>query len=380
MCGCTMWDPALVSPPPVSESPRPTPTAEPPAEGPSPRISASCDELIPLEALRAIVTEDITFDPERSSSRSPEDAALEQLGALKCVWANRAPVPPWEDQDPDYASTMVQVVPDGEASWVRYSQIYSRLSGPSPYGDKAIGPNCHGAEPGIPGPPRHTCNLDALVGAYWLSLSMTAVGGGTAESNDQLVVLAREITDPLMATLASEEPPAPRWTPPAYQPVHCQTVLSKEQATSITGVEGLIVGQYLDGPKVGQFVHGLEGTAAKRCLLLIMGTDHAVAHISFLPGGGWAFRDRSDVWIATNGAVPLDLAGARPGEEFTEQCVRVEEDCRIDMLVGENWLQVTTYAYVPEKMSFPEGVDMLEARSQAREIAEAVLANLHAAE
>lgn len=343
-------------------------------------MAAGCDDLIPLDALTSTLAVGVAFDAERSRARSPEDAALEQLGSLRCIWANRAPGPPWEDQDPDYSSALLQVVPDGEVPWRRFVEVYGPMSGPSPYGNAAIGPNCHGAEPDVPGPPVHSCQLDALVGSYWVQLSMTGVGGGTAQSNDDLLAHARRVTDPLMATLANQEPPTPRWSPPPSQPMDCQTVLADEQAISVTGVAGLVVGQYFDGPRVGQLTYSLDETGAKRCHLLISGSDQAVGQVSYLPGGGWAFREHSDAWVDAGNARPVSLTGARSGEAFTEECVSVEEDCRIDMLVGENWLQVMTYAYVPEKMTSPEGVDMLYVRSQTRALAETVLANLHATE
>ena len=378
--GCAIWDQALPSPPPVSETPEPTPSADPVIESPTPRLAAGCDDLVPPGALTSTLAEGVAFDAGRSAARSPEDAAVEQLGGLRCIWANRAPGPPWEDQDPDYFSALLQVVPDGEVPWRRFFEIYGPMAEPSPYGNAAIGPNCHGAEPGMPGPPVHSCQFDALVGSYWVQLSMTGVGGGTAQSNEELLAHARDVTDPLMATLASHEPASPRWSPPPSQPLDCQTVLGDEQAIAVTGVPGLVVGQYFDGPRVGQLTYSLEETGAKRCHLLISGSDQAVGQVSFLPSGGWAFRDRSASWVDAGNTRSVSLAGARSGEAFTEECGKVEEDCRIDMLVGENWLQVMTYAYVPEKMTSPEGVDMLYVRSQTRALAETVLANLHANE
>jgi hypothetical protein len=380
MSGCAIWDRAIPSPAPVSEAPEPTPSADPVVGSPTPRLAAGCDDLIPLDTLMSALAEGVAFDAERSRARSPEDAAVEQLGGLRCVWANRAPGPPWEDQDPDYVSALLQVVPDGEVPWRRFVEVYGPMAEPSPYGNTAIGPNCHGAEPDMPLPSVHSCQLDALVGSYWVQFSMTGVGGGTAQSNEELLAHARGVTDPLMATLASQEPPTPRWSPPPSQPLDCQAVLSDEQAITVTGVPGLVVGQYFDGPRVGQLTYSLDETESKRCHLLISGSDQTVGQVSFLPGGGWAFRDRSDSWVDGGNARSVNIAGARSGEGFTEECGNVEADCRIDMLVGENWLQVMTYAYVPGKIATPEGVDMLYVRSQTRALAETVLANLHASE
>jgi hypothetical protein len=373
-----MWDPTLASPPPVAESPEPTPSADAPPDGPSPRISAGCDDLVPVDTLKTTLTDDVAFDPERSRARSPEDAALEQLGSLTCLWANGAPLAPWEDPNPDYTEAVLHIVPDAESSWERFFAIYSTVSPPSPYGNNAIGPSCSGADEDVPPFISHDCTLEALVGAYWLRLSLRGVLGNAAESNEKMLAAARAVTDPLMEKLSAEAPPTPAWTPPPSSMLNCDWLLTGEQAVSLTGVDDLTVGQHLDGPRVGQFVHGLETTGAKRCHIMITGTDSGLGHISFLPAGGWAFRERSDSWITNGGAVPIELDGAIEGEQFTEDCTSTEKDCRIDMLVADDWYQVLTYAYVPEKMSTPEGVDMLRVRSQTRAIAETVLANLHA--
>ncbi|HYI33154.1 MAG TPA: hypothetical protein VEX88_06800 [Glaciibacter sp.] len=373
-----MWDPSLASPPPVAESPEPTPSADPPPDAPTPRISAGCDDLVPLDILKTTLTDDVAFDPERSRARSPEDAALEQLGALTCLWANGAPQAPWDDPDPDYTEAVLHIVPDAESSWARFAAIYGKLADPSPYGENAIGPSCRGAEEDVAPFVSHDCDLEALVGAYWVRLSLRGVLGNAAQSNEEMSTAARDITDPLMEKLSTEDPPAPPWTPPPSSMLDCEWLLTGAQAASLTGVEDLTVGQFLDGPKVGQFVHGLETTGAKRCHIMIAGTDVSLGQISFLPAGAWAFRERSDSWISTGGAVPIELDGAGEDEQFTEECTSAEKDCRIDMLVADDWYQVLTYAYVPEKMSTLEGIDMLEVRSKTRAIAETVLANLHA--
>lgn len=375
--GCTIWDPTVPSPPP-SVSPEPTPSADPAPDAPAPRISAGCDDLVPLDTLRNTLTDDVAFDAERSRARSPEDAALEQLGSLSCLWANGVRQAPWDDPDPDYTEAALRIVPDAESSWQQFSAVYSKVSPPSPYGENAIGPNCSGADEQVPPNISHDCNLEALVGAYWVQLSLRGVLGNAAESNQEMLAAAREITDPLMEKLSAEAPPAPAWTPPPSSMLDCEWILSGEQAVALLGVGDLFVGQHLDGPAVGQFMHGLRTTGAKRCHIMLKNSDVSLGYISFLPAGGWGFRERSDSWITNDGAVPVELDGATENEQFTEDCASTEKDCRIDMLVADDWYQVLTYAYVPEKMSTPEGIDMLEVRSQTRAIAETVLANLHA--
>lgn len=375
LLGCT-WlerpvDNPTASPAPSASEPTPVPTHV--VDGPTPRITSTCSDLAPLDTVRATLTDDVTEVPASKHFRSPDMMATQQVGALSCMWANRASAAPFEDEDFDYAGAVLRVVPDGKASWDRYAATYEPVSDPSPYGSGAIGPYCFGAEhPGV-----HGCEFDALIGTNWVHLSLRGVAGSTSATNEVMVQHARQFTDPLVTRLGSERPPAPTWSAPSSPDLDCSLLLTDEQATALTGVPDLYVGHYWDGPRVGQYVHGLEATGADRCSLGLRNSDSTIGEITYLPGGGWAFRELAGSWLAAGDAADVDLAGARPGEESTIECARIDHHCRVDILTGEVWIQVSIHAWVPDQATYPDGVDMVHARSQVQEIAETVLANVH---
>jgi hypothetical protein len=377
LLGCVPGSPAGV--PSTSNSGQPTPTATAAPERPAPRLTVGCADLVPLDVVRAGLSDDVEAMPLRSSFRAPDEMASLQLGGLRCVWANGPRAFPWEDPVAGFAEAVVNVIPAAEDVWARYAP--TSPPEPSPYGNNANGPFCTGAESRQSGTVSHACEFDALVGSYWINVSLTGVAGNAAASNEEVLASARQITDPLVATLSRADEPEPQWAPPQSPPqITCDIVLTDAQAAELTGIADVGVGPFWDGPMVGQFSYALEETGANRCHLLVLGPEAGVGQVTYLPGGGWAFRELSPSWVEAGDATLIELAGAEAGEEFTEECERADRDCRVDMLVGENWIQVTAYASVPERMSPPEGVDLLYPRTQIREIAETVLANLHSAD
>ncbi len=377
LLGCTWLEQPIAGPTETStpSESEPTPGPTPAVDRPTPRISATCAELVPLATIRTTLTEDVEEIPEEEHFRSPDMMATQQLGALSCMWANDDTTIAFPNRGLEYAEAVLSIVPDAQASWDRYSATYAPVSDPSPYGPSAIGPYCYGADDptGV-----HGCQFDGLIGTNWVHLSLTGVAGRSSPTNDAMVQHARLLTDVLVTRMGSLGTTPPAWSAPASPPLACETLLTDEQATELTGVPDLYVGHFWDGPRVGQYVHGLEVTAADRCNIGLENSDSTIGEITYLPGGGWAFREFSPSWLATGDATRVNLAGARPGEESTIECARLEQHCRVDMLTGETWVQVSIHAWLPERVTYPEGVDMVQVRSQVQAIAETVLANVHA--
>jgi hypothetical protein len=366
-----------------SDSPTPTATTAPttPApidlpqdEAPTPRISADCSDLVSTDTIHEVMSADVT--ERQLVRRSPEDVMFQQAGMLRCFWANADPRPEWEPPDPALARVLFTVVPEATEMWARVFEVYGPIYGPSPYGPDALGPRCN-----APLPPSTTgsCEFEALVGDYWASLSMSGVQAGGDGSEAGFVDSAKRLIDPLLDRLAEEGEAQPPWMPPTdgpQAPLTCASVLTAEQAIEITGEPNLYVDLHMDGPPTSPLVHALEVTGADRCAIGILDSDNEIGDISYLPGGAWAFRELSPSW-RSSGATEISLDGAEEGEQFLSQCTVDAEECLVDMLVGDDWLQVRLPPWLPEIFGYPPGVDIQYQRGQITELAEAVLANLH---
>lgn len=346
-------------------------------DAPSPRLSATCEDLIPLQALHAEVGADVEAMAEGLYLRRPDDFALRQAGTLNCFWANKAPRPPWKDPDPNKASAELHVIPDARAFWERHDMNLGLIA--SPDGTFDGEPICFGTDyPAFPS----TCSFNALVNSYWVMVEVTGIGDGTTASDDDLRVSARRLIEPLMKRIAQETETPPLWSPPAgaTQPLSCEGALTDEQVVSITGVPDLWFGHNWDGPGTAPFIVGFEATGADRCHITFTDADSGIGLVTFLPGGAWAFRENLGLWQA-DGASPLALKNLRQGEQATIQCeVDAEEECYVDIILGEDWVQVLINGSVPAGVLYwsPEGMDLTYARSQIATLAETVLANLHA--
>lgn len=373
--GCAMANSPASTPP---TSAQPDPVSDPaPASSPEPRIGATCQDLLPDEELHTLLSGDVAMMNDAIDHRSPDDLALRQAGALQCFWANEAPLPGWEQHGPDYAYALLDVIPDGQALWARHLEVFRTVYGPSPYGADALGPRCNGADES---PAYGSCDFEALVGDYRVNFALTGVRTDGEASNEDLQGEMSRLIDALLARLAEEGDPAPAWSPPGPQhTLGCSAVLTAEQATEITGVSDLYVDRHFDGPATSPHMHGLEVTGANRCAIGIRDSDNEIGDITYLPGGAWAFNELSPSWLSS-GAEELVLDDARADENFTLQCSVDAEPCRVDMLVAGDWIQVRIPPWLPEVFSYPPGVDVKRLRGQITEIAQAVLANLHALE
>jgi hypothetical protein len=328
--------------------------------------------------LRAELSADITEMSEHVPTRSPLDVAVQQAGALRCVWANAGPVPPREQQGPAFAQATLDVMTDAEGVWDRVVKAAGLRNGPSPYGSRAIGPVCHKAYEGAA---PNTCLFDALLGDYWVSLTLIGVHGREEMSTKEMWDSARKVIDPLVAVMAHVGDPAPLWTPPAegtLPGIACDTLLRGEQATAMLGVDNLEVGTKWHGSGTAVFTHGMDVTGSDRCAIYIAGTDVGVGGIAYLPGGGWGYRDLVDTWLAA-GAVETQVVGALPDERFVLECAVPEEFCRLDMLVGEDWIQLELYPVNPDRTYGPGEPDQAVIRTKVEALGETILANLHAA-
>lgn len=377
LAGCS-GEPASAPPATTSERPQPsvTATAAPVASAPSARLTAGCDELISPETIAAVFTTETTLRPlgYDQSSDGPVALAVQQLGAVNCVWANGPRRPPWQEGVTEgFSSARLTVVPDGQAPWQEYAATYALAQeAPSPYGEGAFGPRCV--------PEIGSCFFQALVGTYWADLTVSGVGsaGMGADEMDELVT---PLTDGLMQTLAAESAPPAVWVAPEGTeplPVECTEFLSEAQAEQLSGAGPLRVGVSWDGPRVGQQYYSMSESGAQRCHIHRADSDSGIGHLDYLPGGGWGFDALSAGWLADGSVTSDSVAGLRAEDAALIRCGVPEESCTVDIRSGGNWIQLSLTAYAPEHIGYPEGVDIRIARDNVGAFAEAIVANLNA--
>lgn len=377
LAGCSA-EPASAPPATTSERPQPSVTASatPVPSAPSARVTAGCDDLISPDTIATVFTTETTVRPlgYDNSSNGPVALAIQQLGAVNCVWANGPHRPPWQQGVTEgFSTAKLTVVPDGEAPWQEYAAAYALAQeAPSPYGESAFGPRCV--------PEIGSCFFQALVGTYWADLTLSGVGsaGMGADEMDELVT---PLTDALMQTLAAEPAPPAVWVAPVGTeplPVECTEFLSDAQADQLSGASPLQVRTFWDGPHVGQWFYSLGKTGAQRCHIQAADSDSGIGHLDYLPGGGWGFDALSAGWLADGSVTSDTVAGLSAADAALIRCGVPEESCTVDIRFGGNWVQLNLTAYAPEHIGYPEGVDIRIARDNVGAFAEAIVANLNA--
>lgn len=331
----TVADPA--SEPPASEPPArsfPVATA-PPDPGPTPRIGSTCDDLIHTGGLLAFMGDagnpavgpvGQIADPSGSVMTAADRAAAEQLGALTCTWSNG--VDPMLDSTHRQA-VFLSVLPEGFDEAVRYVETY-RSADPT-YGPNVHGPRCVAAS--------GHCELFGIIGSTWIELHADGIVSA-GMSDEQLRSAFLEITDPLVESLSAVSI-SDRWVPTSPSPSaasDCATLAPTESIAPLTGVPELIVGEWWDGPKVGQYHYAKGQVGAHRCALQFPMSDATLGSIGILPNGAWAVERYSGGW-ATAGGQEVALPPASEGTALL-RCGDAKADCRLDFTVGSDWVSI----------------------------------------
>ncbi|SDT21802.1 hypothetical protein SAMN04489834_3114 [Microterricola viridarii] len=372
--------PAPGSTAPPSERPQPSesPSAAPIEAAPSARLAAGCDELVPPALLVPVFAEELSLRPIGfdHSSNGPVAVSLLQLGSVNCVWANDQTLQPWESASvKGYRGVHLTVVPEGEAPWLAYAETYSGgQEVPFAHSENALGPRCVAEI--------ESCFFQALVGAAWVDLTITGVGAADTSNDDELVELITPLTDALVQTLSAEPEAPPRWTVPTTVlplPADCTDFLSDAQAEEFAAAGPLSVGVFWDGPRVGQFNHGMNETGAQRCHLNMADSDSGIGYFDYLPGGGWGFDALHEGWKAAGTITADTVPGLRAGDAAVIRCGVPEEACTADIRFGGNWIQLNLTAYLPDQFMYPEGVDIRVGRDNIADFAAAIVANLNGA-
>ena len=342
---------------------------------PAPRIDATCDDLLSSPALQGFVGEGpstlVAFDP--STTTAPDVLALQQLGGVDCMWTTApAPVLPYQVPPRSEQSVRLRILPEGQEASQEYVAYATTDAAPSEYGPGVYGPDCVGADEYSDG--YAACSMAGWIGNVWVDLGVMGIVVQEGERDADLIERFRTVTDPLAATLEATDIVEDRWQAPTPSPSagrDCDELAPTEAITAATGISGLDVGFRWDGPRAGQYLYALEQTGALRCSLAFAGSDSALGTVSMLPSGRWAFEASLPEWMAA-GAQPVELAGLPPGSAV-RRCEDPADWCRIDVIVGGDWMQVSVIPSPPYTLDAPIDPASFEAaRASVDAIAELV--------
>jgi hypothetical protein len=357
------------------------PAAEPVDAVPTPRVDATCDDLLSTPALQEFVGEGTRpLELVDESARStPDGLALRQLGSLECVWTTApGPLPLYNDAPNSERRVILTVLPEGPEAAQRYVDEYSVVSGPSDYGPGILGPACRGLAPQVAGGTA-ACDLQGWVGEAWVDLLLTGVVARPGDTDASLAERFRAVTDPLVAAMSAAPPSRERWNPPTSSGNAgrtCADVAPTESIIAVTGITGLDVDERWDGPRVGQTTYAADEVGSVRCWIAFAGSDAAVGSVHVLPSGAWAFDELRDDWIAA-GAVPVEFAGF-PGGSALRQCDDPADRCRVDVVVDGDWMQVSILPPPPGTGpdAYPSPAEFAAARTSVEAIAGVVAERL----
>lgn len=316
-------------------------TTAPPDPGPTSRIGSTCDDLIDTAGLLAFMGDagkpvvgpiSPIADPSASVMTEADRAASEQLGALTCTWSNGIePDPngygpkPW----PDRQEFSIHVLPEGLDEAVRYVETY--MSADPTYGPNVQGPRCDARA--------EYCELFGIIGSTWVELHALGIASA-GMSDEQLRTLFLEITDPLVEHLRAVSI-TDRWVPTSSSPSassDCPALAPTDAIAPLTGVPDLHVGEWRDGPRVGQYWYAKSEVGAHRCSLQFPMSDLSLGNVSILPNGAWAVERYSDEWSMA-GAQRVDLPPATGGTAL-HRCSDAAAACRLDFAVGKDWVSI----------------------------------------
>jgi hypothetical protein len=368
LAGCTEASPEPT--PTASRVAEPTPSADPVVSGPTPRVDATCDDVIDTAALQAFVGERVqplTAVPA-AERFTPDAAAVEQLGALTCRWTNGLDGSYHTGPHPDGQVVELSILPEGLEAAAAYVDVYQ--SADPTYGEHVQGPRCV-ADIGY-------CELAGVIGSAWVELRMDGIVPDAGEG--ELLAGFRDIVDPLVAAVAVMTP-RERWEaepPSAIRDADCETLTPTDEIAALTAIADLRVGPQWDGPRIGQYWYSAEQVGAMRCSLAISNSDAVVGQIGILPGGAWGVERYADAWI-DEGGTAMEIAGVDEGDAIA-RCTDAASPCIVDVAVDGDWVRVLAYpAPGTEPGSAPSIADYEAARAAVAEIAAIVAGRVLAA-
>ena len=184
-------------------SPEPTTSATPVAAStPTVRVPLECTDLVDDAELESATGAPLAVvDPFVDGTKSLVQTADQQYGALDCAWSTSA-----LDNDQTIPSVVITVVPDvTSARWAEFTPLMEGTGTEhGTFGAESY-VSCVVSGGGV----FSTCELNSLIGGYWLSVSIS--GPGTAVSIASATPVLSRATDAV--TTAGE--PSAAWESPS---------------------------------------------------------------------------------------------------------------------------------------------------------------------
>ncbi|MBT2498143.1 hypothetical protein J7E25_03460 [Agromyces sp. ISL-38] len=338
LAGCVASEPKPT--PTGAATPAPTPTSDPVAAGPTPRIDATCGDLLDASALQAFVG--VSGQPlsavTAADRLTPDAAAVEQLGALTCRWTNGLEGDPFTAPELSIQEIELSILPEGLDAAIEYVDLY-QIADPT-YGEHVQGPRC--VDP-VGSATFGNCELFGVIGQTWIEFHVSGIVAAEGPGEDELVAGFRGIVDPMVAAVAAMTP-RERWVPETSSMIgdsECDALAPTDEIIGITAIPNLRVGLQWDGPHVGQYWYGTQQVGAMRCSLGLSDSDAAVGQIGILPSGIWGFDRYRDAWIDAGGT-PVELTGVEAGHAIA-RCADPARACLLDFTVAGDWVRVLVY-------------------------------------
>lgn len=281
------------------------PTAGP---RPAPMIDAACEEVLVDEALAISFRDQLDpVDPVLSDLATdgiPVAAAVRTVGGLACEWSNGVPYSP--SGADGYVGVRVLVLPDARVEWEAYGIGTGNL-------EEVADVCARRVEPIV-------CTTSAMTRGTWSQA--TAIGADAVEA--ALAVTNSAANSSGFGVVAG----AP-WNAPDTSIGRCDTALDAATVGATLGASveyGLIEA----GSSFADAI--TERAGAVGCGILLGDEFQAAVHV--LPGGGWAWRDAD---LATTGDT-VEIAGV---DAAVIACTAAGQ-CRLDALVGDDWVRIAT--------------------------------------
>lgn len=343
-------------------------------------MSLSCEQILPAADASSIVAPGVVEQPAVTSvySSTPVTSAVFNLGALFCEWGNMPKAAFWNSQA-EYRGASLKIVPVSAEQWEAYGPE-AGIENPDYPGVMVSVPNedlwswCWAADEDNA---NMACYIEGIVNGYWVSFESTGLNDNVPLTTQELHTHFRPVLDRIVAGLNQQTLP-PQWAgngaePPL--PTDCSNYLSVEQGEELTGLDVSAIGRYWDGPRRGLVWMAMQDELAVTCDLMLVESEGTAARVSAMNQGSWRVNELNSAHSADGSAVAVELAGLGANETSAMRCSDDRETCAIDMSYNGHWVQVLVD---PTGLS-SGGLDHTAGRENIVQIAEAVLANLDAA-
>lgn len=297
----------------ITLTPTPTPTAAPvappePANPPAPvlRVPASCDDLVALPAVRAVLGEKTESVEHRSAFR-PTDAADERVGALNCSWTTGDDMP----------GISLAVVPEATAEAVE-NQVRNGVTAPVTASD--ISPSarevCQGS----------SCQYASLAGSYGVQM--------WAETSPDAQDAARSLFADVVTAVAALAEPEPLWQPsgPTMNgAADCSEVVSVD---ALSGILGIPMAEIDPASMAQNWTLGSAGMVEGiSCGWVSLDDQQSTSmSVSVLPGGASFFT------------VPDADSYLQPTTDYPGRAWLSTEGQAVEILLDDGWISISAPA------------------------------------